>query len=749
MRDRTVFLLLLGICALVRVPFLRAFDLVAYDGVYYINQAKSMVGLTPGGGAFPIGYPACIAILLPVVRDGVRAAQIVSLAAGVGSVWLLYLLGKTLVSKRSALVAALILAVTPLFIRLSLTTLSESAFVFWMLLGLYLFQRGKEVSFGAAMGMATVTRPEAVGIFILLLLWRRRSWKRLGRVLTAFAILYAVNIAALSITTGRFVLLPKSEFFGTSAARWQGREAWVDFPGKEDYDEVLDAGPGANVFYNAVRRFPLELLLLARHVMPVALVLAVFGLLRKRLHILAGFVPLLFYPFFTVRSEPRYVLPYVPLVIVFAAIGLEMVREAKWRAVALWLLAASAVAGVVVNRDQLTEPVSDGFQWAKRAGLAWRERLRPDDRIADRKPYFAFYAGAAYVPIPIGPYEVVLNHLVEDDVRLLVLHRPTIEFFRPALLPLLEDRDVIRGELRFRQADVDPDEYSVYERTGASDPLVRKRITPPGGGILVVPTWSPDGEWIAYRSLGPDGVAGLFVVRTEGGEPRCVLAGPKVNDPVAWSPDSKRIALAVPSEGGGSHIAILDLVTAEAERVTKGNGRSPSWSRDGREIVYVSNRTGRDEIWSADVATGGETRITSSGGHTYPAISPQGNRIAWLSEREGLVILDRASGRRSGAALSKRVSYAPSWSPDGRFIAVTAEVQGGVQVYLLTEDGRETLMLTKSAGNGMASWSPDGRRMVVVTNEDGDYGLWVLSGLDAYKDRLLSPVPVTTVEGSE
>ena len=74
--DNIVFVVLLVVGLIARIPFLRNFDLVAYDGTYYINQAKSFLGWSEVGGSFPVGYPAAIALFLPLVRDGVRAAQL-------------------------------------------------------------------------------------------------------------------------------------------------------------------------------------------------------------------------------------------------------------------------------------------------------------------------------------------------------------------------------------------------------------------------------------------------------------------------------------------------------------------------------------------------------------------------------------------------------------------------------------------------------------------------------------------------
>jgi TolB protein len=265
-----------------------------------------------------------------------------------------------------------------------------------------------------------------------------------------------------------------------------------------------------------------------------------------------------------------------------------------------------------------------------------------------------------------------------------------------------------------------------------------------------MPSWSPGGEWIAYRALRADEGDGVFLVAAGGGETRRITSGSGVNDPLAWSPDSKQIALAMEFENANTDIAIIDAAGSLIRRVTSADeaDRSPSWSRDGREIVFCSDRTGRDEIWSVDIATGAETRITTDGGNTYPALSPSGDRIAWVSDRDGLVILDRASGRRVKAGLAREVRFTPSWSPDGTLIAVTAEGTGGsLQVYLVTSAGDTTLRLTKStAGNGMPDWSPDGTQLVAVRNEGGGYGLWVFSGLGSYVERLYSEYPIVTFD---
>jgi len=753
-RDRFVYLGLLALGVLVRAPFLRAFDLVAYDGTHYINQAASMVGSSPAGGAFPIGYPAMIALLLRAVGDGVRSAQIVSVLGGIGSVWVLFALGKRLVSRPFAMIAATAFSLTPLFIRLSLMTLAESIFVFWVLLGFYLFERGKSLLFGLSMGMAAITRPEALGIFAVLVFLRMRPWKRLARILAGFLVLYAVNIVVLSLTVDRlvpgdtrFALIRRTNLIGRTSTSWQGRETWADFAGREEYERALETGKKPNVVVDAVGRYPKELASLGRHATPVALFLALFGAYKRRLFVLAGLVPFILLPFFSPRNDPRYVLLYVPIVLLYAAVGLERLPRGRARILGIVLLAASVCAGLLVNRDQLVEPVSDGFQWAKEVGLAWRDRLGPGDKVADRKPFFAFYAGARYVEIPIAPYEDAMEYLDDEKVRLLVLHRDTIEPLRPALVPLLYDSPAIRGEVRFRQIDVKAGAYVLYERERDEDPLERKRITPPMKGIVVAPSWSPDGKMIAYRWIDPSGQGGVYVIPAEGGKASCAVKERGIIDALTWSPDSRRIAFAAPIEDG-MDIHSYDIFAGKLVGVTSDESVdfSPFWSRDGREIVFSSNRAGEKEIWSMNLATGKFARLITGGKNTFPALSPGGERIAWVREGQGLLIMDRVTGRTHVTEVPVKAMFTPAWSPDGRFIAAAAEVSGGSRVYLVDSRNGKALLLTKTvAGSGMPSWSPEGGRIVVVTNDDGDYGLWVLSGLGPYEERLLSPSRVETL----
>jgi dipeptidyl aminopeptidase/acylaminoacyl peptidase len=442
------------------------------------------------------------------------------------------------------------------------------------------------------------------------------------------------------------------------------------------------------------------------------------------------------------------VLPYLPFALLYAAVGLDHIRRRGTRRLAGVLIVISTIAGLFSNRAQFLDPVSDGFQWAKRSGLAWRERLRDGDKVGDRKPYFSFYAGAEYVKIPLAPYDETIEHLAASHVKLLMLHRDTIDPLRPAIAPLLHNGAVIRGELRYRQVEVENGTYILYERTDARGTLQTERVTARVPGMLVTPSWSPDGRMLAYRWVSSSGAGAVLTVAVEGGESRRVFDGTGLIDPLTWSPDSKSICFAT-GEDETLDICALDLATGGLKRVVKhaAADRSPCWSKDGREIVFSSSRSGREEIWSQSLDTGEVTQLTHNGGNTLPALSPDGQRVALVNRARRLVILDRETGRTHVVGDPETVASAPAWSPDGRFIAVTsAERSGGADVYLIDSRGLQSLVLTKTTeGEGMPTWSPDGSRLAVVSNDSGDFGIWVLSGLEPYLERLTSTDPIETL----
>jgi Tol biopolymer transport system component/polyisoprenoid-binding protein YceI len=97
------------------------------------------------------------------------------------------------------------------------------------------------------------------------------------------------------------------------------------------------------------------------------------------------------------------------------------------------------------------------------------------------------------------------------------------------------------------------------------------------------PTWSPDGERIAYTSFLPDGNDDIFVMGANGSSPTRLTSGPEYDSDPDWSPNGKLIAF---SRDGDIYTMRPD--GSNLRRLTRGSARdgAPAWSRDGRWLAF-------------------------------------------------------------------------------------------------------------------------------------------------------------------
>jgi Tol biopolymer transport system component len=105
--------------------------------------------------------------------------------------------------------------------------------------------------------------------------------------------------------------------------------------------------------------------------------------------------------------------------------------------------------------------------------------------------------------------------------------------------------------------------------------------------------WSRDGEWLVYRQFNARDTDDLFAVRTRGDTtPIPIMKTPFFERAGTLSPDARYVAY-VSGESGRDEIYVRPFPNADDGRwlVSVGGGSEPRWSRDGRELFYVSNET--------------------------------------------------------------------------------------------------------------------------------------------------------------
>ncbi len=368
--------------------------------------------------------------------------------------------------------------------------------------------------------------------------------------------------------------------------------------------------------------------------------------------------------------------------------------------------------------------------------------------------------------------------------------------------------------------------YTVVKRDGPGTPSSEMWLMDAANGSTEragvrgsSPRWSNDGKWIAFFGSA-DGKTGLAVMKADGSHAQVIAPVESTNFPLpsagermSWSPDGREIAFvsAVPSTEADEassdpvvitrylykptaghftdnrrlHIFIVDIETKKIRQLTTGDyyEHSIDWSRKGDEILFLSNHeSDPDRIFNYDVfavssADGAIRRLTNTkNAEYYPKWSPDGNNIVYEGTKRELTssettmedthvwIMDRDGDHRRdlGATIDNRQS-APAWSADGKFIHVTVQDRGSVQLYRLPFAGGSTKPAVVIAGNGsVGRWSvsangniayswltPDDTPQLYLMSDGGQRKLTGLNAdlLDAKKIAPVEPLEFSSVGG--
>jgi Tol biopolymer transport system component len=149
------------------------------------------------------------------------------------------------------------------------------------------------------------------------------------------------------------------------------------------------------------------------------------------------------------------------------------------------------------------------------------------------------------------------------------------------------------------------------------------------------PDYSRDGTRLAFTST-RSGVEEIWVANADGSNPEqmTTIGGGVCANP-RWSPDGQKILFHSTSAESTRELYVLHPNTRQIDRLTDDPAKDyqASWSRDGKMIYFLSDRTGRDEIWKMPAAGGTRTQVTRQGGAM--AIESRDRRFLYYAKSPG------------------------------------------------------------------------------------------------------------------
>jgi Tol biopolymer transport system component len=224
-------------------------------------------------------------------------------------------------------------------------------------------------------------------------------------------------------------------------------------------------------------------------------------------------------------------------------------------------------------------------------------------------------------------------------------------------------------------------------------------------------------------AAGQEGAHRLYLMNADGSNPQALTTQGDDTEP-NWSPDRHTIIYTVNRTEGPIQLAIINADGSNEHLVTNDGGYAGSWSPDGQHIAFISDRKGGAQLFVMNADGSNTVQLTTDPNSeaTETTWSPDG-QVTFVYNKSGsgsvwLINVDGSNAHQLTHDANGNVA-GPSWSPDGKRLGYALTINGDTDILTSDQSGSNGTQIVTLSGKyaDNVTWSPDGKQLAFMVWE--------------------------------
>ena len=232
-----------------------------------------------------------------------------------------------------------------------------------------------------------------------------------------------------------------------------------------------------------------------------------------------------------------------------------------------------------------------------------------------------------------------------------------------------------------------------------------------GKDLVLTPRFSPNKQEVTYMSFDGDKPA-IYLLQLETGQREKVGDFPGITIAPRFSPDGQKVVMSLLQDDGSANLYTMDLRSRAVTRLTQSAAidTGASYSPDGSQIVFESDRGGKQQLYVMSAGGSEPNRISfGDGSYSTPVWSPRGDLIAFTKQSGGQFSIGVMKTDGSGERILTTGFHneGPTWAPNGRVLAFFSQAAGGdPKLYSIDLTGYNNQPIPTPQAASDPAWSP-------------------------------------------